>query len=47
MFFHRIQECGTERIAEQGIVKMIDGTPNGMIAGAAFGEEYMDMRVPF
>ncbi len=45
--FHFIQKCGTESIAEAGIVKVIDITPKTVIAVAAFRDQAVDMRVPF
>lgn len=45
--FHFIKKSGTESIAEEVVIKMFDITPKAVIAVAAFGNETVDMRVPF
>lgn len=45
--FHFIKKSGTESIAEEVVIKMSDITPKAVIAKAAFGNETVDMRVPF
>ncbi len=45
--FHFIQKGGTESIAEEGVVKVADITPETVAAVAAFRNEAVDMRVPF
>jgi hypothetical protein len=47
MLFHMVQEGGAERTAEEGVIEMLDCTPNSLVAGAAFGKKDMNMRVPF
>lgn len=44
---HFIQECGTESIAQKGVVKVSDMTPKSIITKTAFGDETVDMRIPF
>ena len=45
--FHMIQKSCAERIAEQRIVEMLDGTPNGIVADAALGKQDVNVRIPF
>ena len=45
--FHFIEQGGTESVTEEGIVKMMYIPPEPMIAVAAFGNEAVDMRIPF
>lgn len=45
--FHFIKKSGTESIAEEAVIIMFDITPKAVIAKAAFGNETVDMRVPF
>lgn len=45
--FHFIKKSGTESITEEVEIKMCDITPKAVIAKAAFGNETVDMRVPF
>jgi len=45
--FQFIKESGTESITEKSVVKMIHVTPGTVIAVAAFGNETMDVRIPF
>jgi hypothetical protein len=47
MLLHEVQECGSERIAEQGIVEMFYMTPKGFITRAPLREQYMNVRIPF
>lgn len=37
----------TKNITEEAVIKMFDITPKAVIAKAAFGNETVDMRVPF
>lgn len=46
-FFHFIEECGTEGIAEKGIIKVMDITPKSVIRVATFRNEAMDVWIPF
>ena len=41
------KKSGTESIEEEVVIKMFDITPKAVIAVAAFGNEAVDMRVPF
>ena len=45
--FHFTQQCGAESIAEVGIVEVIDIAPETVTAVAAFGNQAVDMGVPF
>jgi len=45
--FHTVKQSGTEGITQQSIVKMFDRTPNSEVAAAAFGNEDVNMRIPF
>jgi len=45
--FHMVEEGGAERTAEQGIIEVLDRSPYGFIACAAFGKKDVDMGVPF
>ncbi len=45
--FHFIKECGTESIAQESIVKMLDMAPEAIITNPAFRNETVDMRIPF
>jgi len=45
--FHMIQKRGTEGIAKQSIVEMLDGTPNGIVADPALGKQDVNVRIPF
>ena len=45
--FHFIQQGGTKSVAQISIVKMRDPAPEAVIAITAFGEETVDVRVPF
>ena len=45
--FHLIEKGGTESIAEESIVEMFYMAPETVIAETAFGNETVDMGVPF
>lgn len=45
--FHFIQKGGTERITEEGIVKVIGIAPKSAITIATFRNETVDMGIPF
>ena len=45
--FHFIEKRGAERIAEEGIVKAIDITPETVITVAAFRDQAVDVWAPF
>ena len=45
--FHFVKQSGTEGIAKEHIVKMTDVSPETIIAVAAFGNETVDVRIPF
>ena len=45
--FHFIKEGSLESLAEVGVAKMSDGTPEAVIRVTAFGDEAVDMGVPF
>lgn len=45
--FHVVQQSGTESITEEGIVKMRDVAPETVITVTTFGNEAVDVRVPF
>lgn len=45
--FHVVQQSGTESITEEGIVKMRDVAPETVITVTTFGNETVDVRVPF
>lgn len=45
--FHLVQESGTKGIAQKGIVEVFDMTPETVITIPTFGNEAMDMRIPF
>jgi len=41
-----VQQSGTEGVAKQSVVEMLDGSPNGVVSCAAFREKNMDVGVP-
>lgn len=45
--FHLIQESSTKSVAKKRVVEMFDMTPETIIAVAAFGNETMDVWIPF
>lgn len=45
--FHFIKECGTEGVAQEGVVKMVHIFPETAVAQPAFRQQAVDMRVPF
>lgn len=45
--FHFIKQGGAEGIAEKGIVEMVDIVPEVVVAVATFGNEAMDVGIPF
>lgn len=45
--FHFIEEGGLEGLAEINVAEMSDGAPEAVIRVTAFGDEAVDMRVPF
>lgn len=45
--FHFIEKRSPKGIAKEGIVKVIDITPEAIIAVSAFRDETVDMRIPF
>lgn len=45
--FHFIKECGLESLAQVCIVEIFNGAPEAIIGTAAFGDEAVDMWVPF
>ena len=45
--FHFLEKGGTESVAEESIVEMFYMTPESVIAETAFGNETVDMGVPF
>lgn len=47
MFEHKIEKDLTEGVAKEVVIEMFDNAPNHMVASAAFGDESMDMRIPF
>ena len=47
LFFHQVEQDCTESIAKIGIVEMADMTPGTVIGNTAFGEETVDMGIPF
>ena len=46
-FFELIEECGLESLAQIGIVKVSDVSPETIIREAALGKEAVDMWIPF
>lgn len=45
--FHFIKQGGAEGIAEKSIVEMVDIAPEAVVAVATFGNEAMDVGIPF
>lgn len=45
--FHFIQESSAESVAEIGVIKVMDMTPETIITETAFRDEAVNMRVPF
>lgn len=45
--FHAVQQGGTESITEEGIVKMSDAAPETIITVTTFGNEAVDVGIPF
>lgn len=45
--FHFIEKCSAESVAQESVIKVMDITPETIVAVTAFGNEAMDMRVPF
>lgn len=45
--FHLIEECGAESIPEESKVEVTDIAPEAVIRTAAFGNEAVDVRIPF
>ncbi len=45
--FHFIKECGAEGVAQEGVVKMFHIFPETAVVQPAFGQQTVDMRVPF
>ena len=46
-FFHLIKESGLKSLAEEPIMKMSDITPEPIVGETAFGDQAVDMRIPF
>jgi hypothetical protein len=45
--FQKIEQDGSEGIAEESVVKIIDITPKAVITVAALRDEAVDVRIPF
>ncbi len=45
--FHFIQECCLKGLAEITIIKVLDGTPEGIIRKTSFGKKAVNMWIPF
>lgn len=45
--FHFVKEGGAESIAEESIIEMMDAAPESVVTVAAFGNETMDVGIPF
>lgn len=44
---HLFQKNLAKSISKESVVKMFEGTPNSEVTGNAFGNQSMDMRIPF
>ena len=45
--FHFIEQNGAEGVAEEGIGKVADVAPDPIVTVAAFGDETMNVGIPF
>lgn len=45
--FHFIKECSSESVAQVSVIKMMDRSPETIIAETTFRDQAMDMGIPF
>jgi hypothetical protein len=45
--FHLIKQSGLKGFAEKRVIEVLYNTPEAIVREAAFGDEIMNMRIPF
>lgn len=47
LFFHFVEKSGLEGFTKKGIVKMFHNAPKAVVGEPAFGNQAMNVRIPF